>query len=253
MHISGNLATEERLEWIRQQLESEGSIRLADAARELSVSEMTIRRDLQELEALGVARRVRGGAVAIGPQAFAERHRSRARAKSRIADKLLDLMPASGAVGFDASSTVLRLASRLTSGRDLTILTNGSEVFQALQNHPGITGQLTGGSLEPRTGSLVGPLACRAASSLLLQRLFLSAAAVDPAVGTSEACLEEAEVKRAMASVAAEVVLAVDVTKLSSRSVAVGIPWDQISIMATELDPADAKLDPYRDLVSTIV
>jgi DeoR family fructose operon transcriptional repressor len=253
MHISGNLATEERLGWIRQQLETEGSLRLAHAAEALNVSEMTIRRDLQELEALGVARRVRGGAVAVGPQAFADRHRSRAKAKSRIADKLLDLVPASGAVGLDASSTVLRLASRLTSGRDLTILTNGPEVFQALQNHPGVTGLLTGGALEPRTGSLVGPLACRAAASLLLQRLFLSAAAVDPVVGTSEACLEEAEVKRAMASVAGEVVLAVDATKLSGRSVAVGIPWEQVSILATELEPDDAKLDPYRDLVGTIV
>jgi DeoR/GlpR family transcriptional regulator of sugar metabolism len=56
-----------------------------------------------------------------------------------------------------------------------------------------------------------------------------------------------------MASVAGEVVLAVDVTKLSGRSVAVGIPWEQVGILATELEPSDSRLDPYRDLVGTIV
>src|SRR5437764_5044998 len=124
MSVSGNLATEERLGWIRHQLDTAGQVRIADAATRLGVSEMTIRRDLQELEAMGLARRVRGGAVAVGPVAFADRHRHRARAKARIAAKLLPLVPTSGAVGFDASSTLHRLASMLTGGRDLTVLTN---------------------------------------------------------------------------------------------------------------------------------
>jgi DeoR family fructose operon transcriptional repressor len=250
--VSGNLATEQRLAWISRRLDEHGQVRIAEAAVELDVSEMTIRRDLQELEARGVARRVRGGAVAVGPMAFADRHKSRARAKARISTKLLDLVPANGAIGIDASSTLLRLATAIDNGRDLTVLTNGWETFRALQGKAGVTGLLSGGALDSRTGSLVGPVACRAASSLLLSRLFVSAAAVDPDLGPSEPCLEEAEVKRTMAAVAGEVVLAVDSTKLGARSVATSIAWDDVGLLVTELDPGDARLAHYRDVVEIL-
>ena len=68
MTLAGNLAGEERLEWLRERLDNDGAVQLRDAAAELGVSEMTIRRDLQELEGLGVVRRVRGGASTRGPR-----------------------------------------------------------------------------------------------------------------------------------------------------------------------------------------
>jgi len=220
----------------------------ARAADDLGVSEMTVRRDLQELEARGSLRRVRGGALAVGPLPFADRHRSRAKAKARIATKLLDLVPATGAVALDASSTVMRLASTLVGPRDLVVLTNGPDTFRALQQKPGVTPLLTGGQLEPRTGSLVGPLACRAAAHLAVRRLFASAAALDVDIGPTEAGIEEAEVKRAFAASADEVVLAVDSSKLDTRAVAVGVEWDRIAVLVTELDPRDRRLRPYRAL-----
>jgi DeoR family fructose operon transcriptional repressor len=57
---------------------------------------MTIRRDLIELEERGVARRVRGGALALGPHTFAERRQSRSRAKAQIAAKLRPFIPVTG-------------------------------------------------------------------------------------------------------------------------------------------------------------
>lgn len=250
--VSGNLATEERHAWLRKALEREGHMKIADAAKALDVSEMTIRRDLQELEAVGLVRRVRGGAVAVGPVAFADRHRQRSKAKGRIADKLLPLIPPTGPIGFDASSTLLRLASAMQSGRDTSVITNGVETFTALQGKPGITALLTGGELDERTGSLVGPLACRSAGSLLLTRLFVSAAAVHPDLGTSETCLEEVEVKRALVGTAADVVLAVDSSKLGTRAVAVGVEWEKVTTLVTELDPTDRRLDPYRALADIL-
>jgi len=62
------------------------------------------------------------------------------------------------------------------------------------------------------------------------------------------ATLDEAEVKRSMAAGAEEVVLAVDSTKLGGRAVALGLEWDRVDVMVTELDPSDARLAPYRDL-----
>jgi DeoR family fructose operon transcriptional repressor len=247
-----NVDALERLELMRRRLDTDGRIRVVELATELDVSEMTIRRDLDLLVDEGIATRVRGGAVAVGPQGFDARFRQHARAKGRIAEKLLDLVGSGGAIGVDASSTMQRLAARLGEARDVTVLTNGPDTFRALQEHAGVTALLTGGELDPRTGSLVGPLATRAAHDLLLRRLFVSAAALDPDVGASEATLEEAEVKIALAGSASGVVLAVDASKLGHRAPAHGFAWDRIDTLVTELVPDDPRLDPYRDLVTIV-
>ena len=250
--VRGSIGSEERLEWLRERLTDDGAVTLAAAADALGVSEMTIRRDLAELEERGLARRVRGGAKAIGPQTFAQRHTVAARAKSRIAAKLASLVPADGVVAFDASSTVMRLAAMLDESRDLTVLTNSPETFGALQGQPCVTPLLTGGQLDPRTGSLVGPLACRSAGQLRVGTFFASAAAVDVATGSFEATLEEAEVKRSIAASADQVVLALDASKLVATSVAVAIEWDRVDVVVTDLPPADQRLDPYRRLTRLI-
>ena len=241
-----------RLDNLREELRSSGSVRIAEAARHHDVSQMTIRRDLAELEALGVARRVRGGAVATGPIGFDERNLANAQAKGVIAAKLERLIPRRGAVGLDASTTILRLASRIEASHDLTVLTNSVQTFEVLNGLAGISPLITGGYRDSRTGSLVGPLAVNAARGLLLSRCFLSAAAVDAQLGTSEACLEESEIKRAFAASSEEIVLAIDASKLNQRAVAPGLRLTDVDILATELDPADARLDPYRELTTLI-
>lgn len=235
-----------RLERIRTELDSSGRVRVSDLATTLGVSEMTVRRDLDALAELGVVHRVRGGALALGPQPFADRYGQQARAKDEIADKLVALVGEGGAIGLDASTTLQRLAARLDAARDLTALTNSIESFTVLNSHPGVTALLTGGQLDPRTGSLVGPLAARAARDIVLRRLFVSAAGIDPRHGTTESTLEEAEVKLALAEVTGQIVVAVDSTKLDHRGAARCLPIGRIDILVTDLDPSDRRLDAYR-------
>jgi DeoR family fructose operon transcriptional repressor len=238
--------------WLADRLAVDGAITLAKAADALSVSEMTIRRDLAELEELGTARRVRGGARAVGPLPFAERRRVATRAKSRIAAKLSELVPSTGTIAFDASSTVMRAAAALGGARDLTVVSNGLDTFTALQGRAGVTALLTGGELDPRTGSLVGALACRSAAQLAVDVFVASAASVDVAGGARETTLEEAEVKRSMAANASTVVLAVDSSKLGQRAVAVSLEWEMVDLLVTELDPQDPQIDTYRDLIDVV-
>jgi DeoR family transcriptional regulator, fructose operon transcriptional repressor len=245
-----NVTAEARLRRLTERLVANGSITIPGAAVELDVSEMTIRRDLVELEVRGIARRVRGGALPLGPQTFAERKHSRSRAKGQIAAKLARLIPSTGTIAFDASSTVMRAAAALAGARDLTVLTNGPDTFQALQGRAGVTPLLTGGVLESRTGSLVGALAVWTARQLVTSRFITSCAALDASVGTTEMVLEEAEVKRALAGGAAEIVLAVDSSKLERRATVVCLGWTAIDLLVTELDPADTRLDPYRGFVT---
>ena len=113
----------DRLRQIEATIRAEGRVKIVDAAARFGVSEMTIRRDLDALVSEGVVQRIRGGAVAIGPQPFAERFSRHVRAKDRIAAKLEPLVGEGGAIGLDASSTLERLAANLREVRDLTVVT----------------------------------------------------------------------------------------------------------------------------------
>lgn len=246
------LSPEERLALVEARVSDTGTVRIDQLAVEFGVSEMTIRRDLDELETLGVARRVRGGAIAVGPEPFEHRHRHNAKAKAKITEKLLPLIPTVGTVALDASTTVFRVASALDQARDLVVVTNGLDTFRALGDKPGITATLTGGVPEPRTGSLVGPFAVRMAESLLYDVFVSSTAAIAPGVGSSETTIEEAEVKRAFTKTSGRVIVAVDHSKLGTRCPARMFDLADVDLLVTDLDPDDERLDPYRDAVELL-
>jgi DeoR family fructose operon transcriptional repressor len=145
----------------------------------------------------------------------------------------------------------MRAATSLAGARDLYVVTNGPETFRALQGRPGVTAMLTGGQLA-RTGSLVGPLATWSARQVAVSRFVTSCVALDVSVGATEVILEEADVKRAIAESADEVVLAVDSSKLGRQATAVSLGWDEIDVLVTDLDPSDQRLDAYRSLATLV-
>lgn len=241
-----------RLEWLRARLAEFGSVTIAEAVDALGASGMTIRRDLATLEALGDARRVRGGAQALGPSAFRTRSPRNARAKIVIAEKVLPMVPSTGAIAIDSSSTMACLANVLASARDLLVVTNGLEVFDTLQDRPGIRALLTGGERDARTSSLVGPMAEATAGSFRYDAVFLSAAAIDSEVGGLEATPEEASIVQVFAGRADRVVLGVDSSKLHGTSPVVSLRWTQIDLLVTELPAHSERLGLVRDRVTVL-
>ena len=104
--------------------------------------------------------------------------------------------------------------------------------------HAGVTALLTGGRLDERTGSLVGPLACRAASQFAVHTFFASAAAVDARTGAMESDARRSGGQAQPGGQRDRVVLGVDASKLAARGVAVGLDWDHIDVLVTELEPS---------------
>jgi DeoR family fructose operon transcriptional repressor len=250
MATSGTLGAEQRRARLLATLERDGALQLEQAAAELGVSSMTVRRHLDDLETEGLLRRVRGGAIAVtGPRPFSERRSVRSRAKQVIAEKAGALIPRSGAIALDASTTAGTIGSTLGPRDGLTVATNSYENFASMRGIIGVTAVLVGGESEPHTGSLVGLIACQGAASMLYEQFFVSASAVDSALGSSEVSLAEIQVKQAFAGVSRETILCVDSAKLGDRSVALGFGLQDVAVMITELDPADPRLDEYRSLV----
>jgi DeoR family fructose operon transcriptional repressor len=252
MGVDGSLAAEQRQQFILDLLKTVGRVDIGQAAEELDVHPMTIRRDLKALERDGAARLVRGGATFVGPQRFDIRRARALRAKRRIAEKLMPIVRRHDSVGIDASTTLLTLAESMPQLDHLLVVTYGIESFQVLCGRTGVQAFLSGGELDHRTGSLVGPVAQRSLAGFSLSCSILSTSALDPEIGTMEPTVEEVGMKQAMARASNQVVLALHSTKLAQRSAVRALAFDQVSIVVTELDPADERLDPYRDLVQLI-
>lgn len=252
MGIDGSLAAEQRQQALLGILRSTGRVEIADTAEQLDVHPMTIRRDLKALEREGSARLVRGGAVLVGTAGFDVRRARALSAKKRIAEKLVPVVRRHESIGIDASTTILSLVEVMPEVEHLLVVTYGVQAFQALGTRPGIKTFLSGGELDPRTGSLVGPVGQRTLEGFSLSCCILSTSALDPELGTMEPTVEEVGMKQALARSADRVVLALDSTKLALRSTVRSLTLDQISTMVTELDPADERLDPFRAHVELI-
>ena len=111
-----------RRDRIRARVGTEREVGYAGLAAEFGVSEMTIRRDVEALEALGVVRRIVGGAIGLKGKdtepPFATRVANAAEEKRHIADAVADLIGPAETVILDSGSTALAVARSL-KGRHL--------------------------------------------------------------------------------------------------------------------------------------
>src|SRR5690606_28338528 len=133
----------------------------AELAARHGVSEMTIRRDLDELARQGVVRRIRGGALSLllrGEEPpFGVREREAVEEKRRIAAEIADLIADGEAVLLDGGTTTLETARALRDRR-LTVLPLSLHAAQELSTAPRIRLVLPGGEVRPGELNFVGPL-----------------------------------------------------------------------------------------------
>ncbi len=191
-----------------------------DLARELAVSESTIRRDLEQLEEEGAARRIHGGVLytetSPGLPHFEARQSQHWEQKRVIAERTAELVEDGDAVLLGGGTTTYEVA-RLLVGRPLHVVTNSLPVANLFVTDPGSDLVLVGGNICPRTGVAQGPYAEQMIASLRVRKTILSVAAVnDEGCYDNNALLVGTE--RAMMHAADEVVFVVDSSKFGHQS-----------------------------------
>jgi DeoR family fructose operon transcriptional repressor len=243
----------DRQESLKQLIEDQGAVVVSEIAREWGVSEMTIRRDLKSLQDQGILARVHGGAVAGGTLRFRARIGQHQAEKRTAAGKLANLMPNAGAIYLDGSTTIYHVADVLQKRGGLLVATNNVDTFIRVSSYPGIEAVLLGGALNRETDNLVGPLARRMIEGLSFDAAFFSAYAMHPACGACEPSPEDAEIKQLVSSRSQRVHLAINHQKLGERAAATWLAQRERFVLATDLEPADERLQPYRALFSQIL
>ena len=155
----------ERQDKVRQLLEEQGTVSVKEISDALGVSDMTIRRDLEELASLGEIERVHGGARSAQGRPHAmlrheyshsEKRTKHAEEKLQIARRSVELIEEGSTIFLGTGTTVEQMASMLPAFR-LRIVTNSLSVFNLLEAREDCELCLVGGVYRRRTAAFVGP------------------------------------------------------------------------------------------------
>ena len=212
-------------------------MRTAALAEMLEVTKETIRRDLDRLETEGKLTRTHGGALSLevpsSELSFTARDHLNVEEKRAIAREAVGLIRGGDSILLDASSSALQLSRHLPA-IPLTVITNALEVVAELQGRDHITVLLTGGRLDSRSLSTVGPLADIGIRQYHVNKMFFSCRGIDPERGLSEASDEHARLKRVMLELADTTILLADHTKFGLRSTFYFAEMSEVDILVTD-------------------
>jgi DeoR family transcriptional regulator, aga operon transcriptional repressor len=215
------MLADQRFERILALLETHGFRTNHSLAADLSVSEMTIRRDLAFLDREGKIKRVHGGARILRrtENDLQQRANLHAEEKRSIAEAAADRIQDGETVFLDAGSTMLELALAIQrrSLKGIRIVTNAVNVSAALTRED-ITVVQLGGEIYRATSAVVGQQALRFLESSRFDRCFLAAAAFNLDFGISDKHLPEIDIKRAAAQHSSWTALTIDASKWGTQS-----------------------------------
>ena len=235
----------QRQAMIVDRVREDGAVRVADLVRDLGVSDMTVRRDLELLHERGLLEKVHGGATAAVGTAlfepgFALKASLQQSEKDAIARTAAGLVEPGMAIALSAGTTTYALAQQLVDVPQLTVVTNSIRVADVLQfsGRADQTIILTGGVRTP-SEALVGPFAVTALRTVHVDLVFMGVHGMDPHTGFTCPNLLEAETDRALIEAGRRLVVVADHTKWGVIGISSIARLDQADVLIT-----DAGLSP---------
>jgi len=230
---------EQRQQVILEEMERAGSVSVAALSEKLSVSDMTVRRDLEELSARNLLRKVHGGAVPVPKTAvephFVQKQKLNRAEKRAIARAAIGFINDGDTVAFSAGTTTWHIAEALKRDRSsLTFITNSTNIALALQENGWEQIVLSGGMFRTPSDALVGPFADRTLRTLNADVLFLGVHGIHPETGLTTPNVAEAETDACLIEAARKVVVVADHSKLGVVALAKIAPVSRVDVFVTD-------------------
>jgi DeoR family transcriptional regulator, aga operon transcriptional repressor len=216
------MLVEERRQYISNLAQEQGRVLVTALAKDLGISPLTVRKDLDDLQERGILQRTHGGALlsktgTLSDPSFKEKQRRNAEEKHKIAEAAAGLVQEGQCVLLDSGTTTMAVAKALKRFRHLTVVTNSINIVAELGS-TNFEILVTGGSFRKNSSSLVGPLAEDTLRDIHADILFLGVDGFDLDIGVSTPNLLASRVNRAMVGAATTVIVVCDSTKFNRKS-----------------------------------
>jgi DeoR family transcriptional regulator, glycerol-3-phosphate regulon repressor len=224
-------------------IRNQGAATVTELAHSLNVSEETIRRDAKLLEQKGEVLKLHG-ALALphlaGEAPFERRLREHADAKRAIAKRAVQFVEDGDSIMIDTGTTTSIFAQELRSKRNLTIVTNSSDIARTLATVNGNTVYMAGGELKGDNGAAFGPTAVAFFSKFRVKHAFISIGALHAVDGPMDADLSESELAHMAISRADHRVILSDSSKFGKTALIKMCEFTEINRLITDMAPDSA-------------
>jgi len=230
----------ESLKIISEIIRKEGSISIKVICEKLGVSESTARRYVNELMKISSLplKRVYGGLILDTGKGslelmFDTKLRINIEEKRRIAEKAVEMLEDGDSVIIDSGSTAFYVARLLSKKRGLKIITVDIRIAEELGKNPDIEAYIVGEMIRPGYYSIGGDLAIETLKNFSVEKVLLTADAVDLENGITNSSMFEVYVKRAIIEAGKQVILLADHTKFGKKAFVKVAPLEKIDIIIT--------------------
>lgn len=212
---------EERKNKIEERINELGKVTVNTLAKKYNVSKATIRRDLSDLEALGILRRTHGGAVkplhTKSEPTFNEKADKYFEEKKSIGKYAALFIKDGDTIALDSGTTTLQIAKNIKS-QNITVITNSIIIAKVLSDKDSIDLIVIGGDLRKQTLALVGPIAENNLKNFNIDKVFIGANGITVKEGFTTPDYTEANIKKVFMNRSEKIIFVSDDSKFGKKS-----------------------------------
>lgn len=228
-----------------------GQVIVNELSKLFSVSEVTIRNDLSQLEKKGLLIKTRGGGLKtqrVGiDQHLNEKAKIFSKEKQAIGKKAANIINDADTIIIDSGTTTLEVAKHLKNIKNLTVITNALNIASQLINDD-IRVILLGGILRHESLSLIGSIAENSINNFYCDKLFIGVDGIDTQTGIFTPNPEEAQLNRLMIELSKEIIVVTDSSKFKRKSFAFIAPISKINMVVTDSKIPEDELKNLQNL-----
>ncbi len=232
------LFAEERQSRILKQLKKDRKVLVPQLCEQFGVSPVTIRNDLNDMETRGLLKRTHGGAILTSKTGFEQNTVQKLvknqEQKDAIGKLAAALVEDGDILALDTGTTIWAFVRHLVEKRRLTVVTNDLQIASFLEEETDSTIVLAGGTVRRNYHCTIGPITLSCLEHLQVDKCFLATNGFTLERGLSTPDLQQAEVKRKLASLGEQRILLCDSEKMGSSSFVTVLPAQSIQTLVTD-------------------
>ena len=218
-------------------------IEVNELAQLLKVSQVTIRKDLDKLEARGILHRQHGFARISNQDDINYRLAYNYELKRKIARKAAEIVNDGETVMIESGSTCTLLAEELAYNKnDITIITNSCFIASYIRKAESVNVVLIGGEYQKDSQVNVGPLVKKLISEFHVNKLFVGIDGFDERRGFTGSNITRCDTPNTMMTAADKTIVLTDSSKFSQVGVVSEFAFEDIAMVFTDKGIAAEKV-----------
>ena len=250
-----------RIENLIITLKRQPAVSIKELAGTLNVTEMTIRRDLQQLSKKNLVKVLHGAAIYTSGDrhdynqdtySYYEELTKRKAEKDRIGQKGASLIEPRDTIIIDSGSTTEYLAKYIQDDIPITVLSYALNIINIISEKSNCAQIISGGTFQRNTLSFVGTSGIDLVSQIRASKVFISASGISDNLGITCTNLYELDIKKAAINAANTRILLVDSSKFDRVNIAHFADMKDFDIIVTDTDIPERYSEMARELGITL-